>query len=583
MLKTTVTSTAGGRCAVTALASPMPLRPSAAGTDDLLGGMGSGQLSAGTRQRVHRRDRRDGHRRRRRPWPDFQTKTFAELNAKGDAYDMVVGDSQWLGAASTGGHYVDLTDFVKEQRRRQDLRAGDAAVLLAVRRQVLVDPARGRRQRLGLSQGLVRGSRTRWPPSRPSTATTSACRRTSSSCVDIAEFFTRPDREPLRRRALHPDRLRRAWRWASSRRSSPMAAISATTRPSKVDGILNSPQNDRGARGLPQALQLHAAELEHRRSSLENNQAFTEGLVAMSMNYFAFFPALANEATNPHAEGHRLLRQPARPERQPARGARRPGHLDRLLLQEPGRGLQVPRVVHPDDVQKKWAELGGYTCSAAVLELRRVPQRHAVQRGLLPVDEDREGLLGGAGLCRHAVPDERPAASLHHRRARATAKEALDGLAADWNATLAKLKPERSEPYARAGGNSPARASKPQTQTGGSHVAVVATLDPVRGRPARGWSDLTIRNLFILPTIAFLIIFNIFPLIYSLGFSFTEYPRVAQQARRLRRPAELSRPACRSRHLEQLHHHRAIRDRLGRRPDDRRLRARAAAQPRRSR
>ena len=48
------------------------------------------------------------------PWSDFQTKAFAEFNAKGDAYDMVVGDSQWLGAASEGGHYVDLTDFVKE-------------------------------------------------------------------------------------------------------------------------------------------------------------------------------------------------------------------------------------------------------------------------------------------------------------------------------------------------------------------------------------------------------------------------------------------------------------------------------------
>src|SRR5215213_5419089 len=46
------------------------------------------------------------------PWSDFQTKTFAELNAHGDAYDMVVGDSQWLGAASTGGHYVDLSEFV---------------------------------------------------------------------------------------------------------------------------------------------------------------------------------------------------------------------------------------------------------------------------------------------------------------------------------------------------------------------------------------------------------------------------------------------------------------------------------------
>jgi multiple sugar transport system substrate-binding protein len=44
-------------------------------------------------------------------WPGFETKAFAEFNARGDAYDMVVGDSQWLGAGSTGGHYVDLTDF----------------------------------------------------------------------------------------------------------------------------------------------------------------------------------------------------------------------------------------------------------------------------------------------------------------------------------------------------------------------------------------------------------------------------------------------------------------------------------------
>ena len=45
------------------------------------------------------------------PWQDFQTKAFTEFNARGSAYDMVVGDSQWLGAASEAGHYVDLTEF----------------------------------------------------------------------------------------------------------------------------------------------------------------------------------------------------------------------------------------------------------------------------------------------------------------------------------------------------------------------------------------------------------------------------------------------------------------------------------------
>src|SRR5260370_4021348 len=48
------------------------------------------------------------------PWADFQTKAFIEWNAYGDAYDMVVGDSQWLGAGSTAGHYVELTDFFKK-------------------------------------------------------------------------------------------------------------------------------------------------------------------------------------------------------------------------------------------------------------------------------------------------------------------------------------------------------------------------------------------------------------------------------------------------------------------------------------
>ena len=41
--------------------------------------------------------------------------------------------------------------------------------------------------------------------------------------------------------------------------------------------------------------------------------------------------------------------------------------------------------------------------------------------------------------------------------------------------------------------------------------------------PRRGMSDLGIRNLFIIPTLIFLIVFNIFPLLYSLGYSFTDY------------------------------------------------------------
>ncbi|HWK68035.1 MAG TPA: sugar ABC transporter permease [Rhizobiaceae bacterium] len=54
-------------------------------------------------------------------------------------------------------------------------------------------------------------------------------------------------------------------------------------------------------------------------------------------------------------------------------------------------------------------------------------------------------------------------------------------------------------------------------------TAVMTTLDRGSRAASRGWSDITIRNLFIIPTILFLIVFNIFPLIYSLGYSFTDF------------------------------------------------------------
>ncbi len=54
-------------------------------------------------------------------------------------------------------------------------------------------------------------------------------------------------------------------------------------------------------------------------------------------------------------------------------------------------------------------------------------------------------------------------------------------------------------------------------------TAVMKTLSANSPAAARGMSDIAIRNLFIIPTIFFLIVFNIFPLIYSLGYSFTDF------------------------------------------------------------
>lgn len=51
----------------------------------------------------------------------------------------------------------------------------------------------------------------------------------------------------------------------------------------------------------------------------------------------------------------------------------------------------------------------------------------------------------------------------------------------------------------------------------------MTSLDSKSRAALRGLRDIKIRNLFIIPTILFLIVFNIFPLIYSLGYSFTDF------------------------------------------------------------
>ena len=90
-----------------------------------------------------------------------------------------------------------------------------------------------------------------------------------------------------------------------------------------------------------------------------------------------------------------------------------------------------------EDVQKKWGEVGGYTCHAAVLELAEfrnaTPFNEAFYQSMqivkdfwaVPVFADM--LFQMNDRIHPFVVD-----------GQGTAKEALDGLAADWTATLEK-------------------------------------------------------------------------------------------------------------------------------------------------
>ena len=104
------------------------------------------------------------------PWGDFYTRVGTEWAAKGTSYDLIVGDSQWVGQGVTQGHYVDLTDFMVSN-------GIDKTVTPATLKyygeypqgigQLLGLPDRRRCQRFCLSQGPVREPGRTWRPSRP--------------------------------------------------------------------------------------------------------------------------------------------------------------------------------------------------------------------------------------------------------------------------------------------------------------------------------------------------------------------------------------------------------------------------------
>ena len=49
------------------------------------------------------------------PWPNFADRMLNELNQGGKTFDVLIGDSQWIGGGAVYGHYVKLNDFFEKE------------------------------------------------------------------------------------------------------------------------------------------------------------------------------------------------------------------------------------------------------------------------------------------------------------------------------------------------------------------------------------------------------------------------------------------------------------------------------------
>lgn len=49
------------------------------------------------------------------PWPNFADRMLNELNSGGKLCDLMIGDSQWIGGAAENGQYIKLNDFFDKE------------------------------------------------------------------------------------------------------------------------------------------------------------------------------------------------------------------------------------------------------------------------------------------------------------------------------------------------------------------------------------------------------------------------------------------------------------------------------------
>lgn len=306
------------------------------------------------------------------PWETFVQKYNIEMIARSDAWDIIVGDSQDLGNMAINGHYVDITDWVIANDVHRDFTAASI--------QSYSEYPAGSGRYYGVP---VEGDALGWAYRKdlfenPDNMAAFEARygyeldvpSSFDAMRDIAEFFHDPD-NGFYGISIYGDNgydslvmFAEQMIWSFGGELGDYAA-------NEVDGYLNTRAS---ADGIEMYKELFAFTPPAFNDAffVKANDAFTAGIVPMTCNYFAFFPALANEATNPYAADTGYFPSP------PQKG--RDG-VERQFSALGGQGASVVTYSGKkqtamswlewfirEDVQLEWAKLGGYTSHTGVLE-----------------------------------------------------------------------------------------------------------------------------------------------------------------------------------------------------------------------
>lgn len=300
------------------------------------------------------------------PWETFVQKYNVEMIARSDAWDLIIGDSQDLGTMAAGGHYVELTDWVKENNVDEEFTAASMKYYAEYPKgagKYYAVPCEGDSLGWAYRKDLFED-----PDNKKAFMDEYGYELTVpqswDAMLDIAEFFHDPE-NGFYGISIYGDNGYDSLVMFGEQAQWTFGGDLGDYATYKVDGILNSEGSVAGIEFYKKLFQ-YTPPAFNDAFYVKANDAFTAGIVPMTCNYFAFFPALANEATNPFAADTGYFACP------PQEG------VDGKVRQFSALGGQGASVVSyskkqaaamawlewfiKPEVQQEWAALGGYTC-----------------------------------------------------------------------------------------------------------------------------------------------------------------------------------------------------------------------------
>ena len=319
------------------------------------------------------------------PWPNFADRMLNELNNKGKTFDLLIGDSQWIGSGAVYGHYVKLNDFFdKEGISMKDfspatvyaystwpkgsenyyaLPAMGDALAWAYRKDWFDRPEL--KSEFKKKHGYDLGVPANW-----------------NQLHDMCSFF----------QGREIDGQKRYGAAINTERGSEGITMGVTAamyawgmeyenpnKPYDMEGYFNSPQAVEAVEFYRKLYEDCAPPGHSDAYMVANLDAYKSGQVAFQMNWYAFWPGVSKEDKDGRVSG--FFANPSQNVSAATLGGQ--GISVVKYSDKQDLALEYIKWFARPDVQQKWWDLGGYSCHNDVLNAPSFPTSTVYAQGFL--------------------------------------------------------------------------------------------------------------------------------------------------------------------------------------------------------